>query len=29
MLMILLLGNAMSAKAWANSFQILERIATD
>jgi hypothetical protein len=28
-LMILLHGNAMSAKARANSFQILERIAND
>jgi hypothetical protein len=28
-LMILLLGNAMSEKAWANSLQILERIAND
>jgi hypothetical protein len=28
-LMILLYGNAMSAKAQANSVQILERIAND
>jgi hypothetical protein len=28
-LMILLHGNAMSAKAWVNSLQILERIAND
>jgi hypothetical protein len=28
-LMILLHGNAVSAKAWANSLQILERVAND
>jgi hypothetical protein len=28
-LMILLHGNAVSAKVWTNSLQILERIAND